>query len=255
MAQEFDGPVTINGELTVKGPNNQTFTVKDALHANPAFVVDFVNAQFDNIKAFGEIHATASMSCDSLTCNKIVANRADHIVTLEGGFATTVDLVVRGSAAVNHDLEVGGNVHVKGDISLINGDCAEDFTIASGFSIDAGTVVVLGPDGSLSPSEVPYDKRVVGVISGAGDYKPAIVLDRKPSPENRQPVALIGKAFCDVDASYGAIEIGDLLTTSPTPGHAMKAADPVQAFGAVLGKALRPLSEGRGLIPVLVTLQ
>jgi hypothetical protein len=66
---------------------------------------------------------------------------------------------------------------------------------------------------------------------------------------------LIGKVYCKVDAGYGAIEIGDLLTTSPTPGSAMKANDPLKAFGAVLGKALRPLTEGQGLIPVLVALQ
>jgi hypothetical protein len=35
----------------------------------------------------------------------------------------------------------------------------------------------------------------------------------------------------------------------------MRASDPLQAFGAVIGKALRPLAEGRGLIPILVALQ
>ena len=51
------------------------------------------------------------------------------------------------------------------------------------------------------------------------------------------------------------VALGDLLTTSDTAGHAMKAVDPRRAFGAILGKALQPLSEGRGLIPVLVALQ
>jgi hypothetical protein len=58
-----------------------------------------------------------------------------------------------------------------------------------------------------------------------------------------------------VDAQFGAIAIGDLLTTSPTPGHAMVITDQAQAFGAVIGKALRPLSGGRGLIPILISLQ
>jgi hypothetical protein len=48
---------------------------------------------------------------------------------------------------------------------------------------------------------------------------------------------------------------GDLLTASPTAGHAMKAADPAQSFGTVIGKALRAIPCGRGLIPILVTLQ
>jgi hypothetical protein len=51
------------------------------------------------------------------------------------------------------------------------------------------------------------------------------------------------------------VEVGDLLTTSATPGHAMKAADPARAFGAVLGKALGSMREGRALVPILVTLQ
>jgi hypothetical protein len=61
--------------------------------------------------------------------------------------------------------------------------------------------------------------------------------------------------FCKVDAEFGAIVPGDLLTTSPTPGHAMKATDPLRAFGALFGKALQRLSSGRGLLPILVTLQ
>jgi hypothetical protein len=96
---------------------------------------------------------------------------------------------------------------------------------------------------------------VAGVISGAGNCKPAIVMDKQPSQDNRSPVALLGKAFCKVDARYGSIEVGDLLTTSDTPGHAMKATDSLKAFGSVVGKALRPLHEGQGLIPILIALQ
>jgi hypothetical protein len=57
------------------------------------------------------------------------------------------------------------------------------------------------------------------------------------------------------DAQFGAIATGDLLTTSTTPGHAMKAGDAQQAFGAVIGKAMRPLTHGQGLIPILIALQ
>ena len=64
-----------------------------------------------------------------------------------------------------------------------------------------------------------------------------------------------GRTYCRVDASYNAIDVGDLLTTSPTPGHAMKANDPARAFGAVIGKALRPLRRESDLIPILVSLQ
>jgi hypothetical protein len=148
-----------------------------------------------------------------------------------------------------------GDVEVTGDIRLLNADCAEDFDIGVDLSVEPGTVMVLGEEGALFPSLHAYDKRVAGVISGAGDYKPGIVLDKQESGSNRQPVALLGKVFCKVDAQYGAIAVGDLLTTSRTPGHAMKADDPLKAFGSVIGKALRPLAAGQGLIPILIALQ
>ena len=65
----------------------------------------------------------------------------------------------------------------------------------------------------------------------------------------------MGKVYCKVDAQHSPIEVGDLLTTSATPGYAMKADDPFKAFGAVIGKALRPLEAGQGLIPILIALQ
>jgi hypothetical protein len=139
---------------------------------------------------------------------------------------------------------------------VILADCAEDFDIADA-SCDAtpGSVMVLDDTGAIRPSSKPYDKCAVGVVSGAGPFRPAIVLDRRESTANRKPIALIGKVCCKVDAQYGAIQVGDLLTTSPTPGHAMKADDPLKAFGAVIGKALCPLNEGLGLVPILIALQ
>jgi hypothetical protein len=155
-----------------------------------------------------------------------------------------------------------GNVHVTknltvdGDIVLTGAaDCAEDFDIANADLSEPGTVMVLGEEGALYPSQSTYDKRVVGVVSGAGDYRPAIILDKQDAMYNRKPIALMGKVFCKVDAQFGPIGVGDLLTTSPTVGHAMRACDPFKAFGAVIGKALRPLAEGQGLIPILIALQ
>ncbi len=147
-----------------------------------------------------------------------------------------------------------GDVEVTGDIRLLSGnDCAEDFDIAE--LVEPGTVMVLADEGVLRQCHQAYDKRVAGVISGAGSYKPGIILGKHEPSAKRQPVGLLGKVYCKVDAQSSPIEIGDLLTTSSTPGHAMKASDQVKAFGAVIGKALRPLKEGLGLIPILIALQ
>jgi hypothetical protein len=153
------------------------------------------------------------------------------------------------------NVHVTGNLGTDGDIFLQNADCAEDFDVVGADKVEPGTVMVLGEKGALLLSRQAYDKRVAGVISGAGDYKPGIVLDKRQSQANRQPIALMGKVFCKVDAQYGPIEVGDLLTTSPRAGHAMKTVDPLKAFGAVIGKALRPLKEGQALIPILIALQ
>jgi hypothetical protein len=170
-----------------------------------------------------------------------------HLQFFNGGTTGVWSLVMQ--------LTTQGNVEVTGDIRLLNADCAEDFNVSGGELVEPGTVMVLGDEDTLKASEHAYDKRVAGVISGAGDYRPGIVLDKQPSQGKRSPVSLLGKVFCKVDARYGSIEVGDLLTTSNTPGHAMKATDLSKVFGSVLGKALRPLREGQGLIPILIALQ
>ena len=148
-----------------------------------------------------------------------------------------------------------GNVDVTGDIRLVNADCAEDFDVSN--DTEPGTVMVLNDRGTLEPSCFPYDKKVAGIISGAGGFKPGIVLDKheQNSGRTRMSIALMGKVFCKVDATLSSIEVGDLLTTSSTIGHAMKACDPLNAFGAVIGKALQSFKSGKGTIPVLVSLQ
>lgn len=153
------------------------------------------------------------------------------------------------------DVTVTGNITAEGELFLASADCAEDFDLAQAEEIEPGTVVVIDAHGALRQSRQAYDRRVAGVVSGAGDFRPGIVLDKQSSRANRAPVALVGKVFCKVDAGHGPIEVGDLLTTSATPGHAMKASDPASAFGAVIGKALRPLATGRGLVPILIALQ
>jgi hypothetical protein len=155
----------------------------------------------------------------------------------------------------NGNVEFTGSLNVGGDITMPASDFAEDFQVAAGDAVEPGTVMALDENGVLRPSNKSYDRKVAGVISGAGDFRPGLILDRQSSSEGRLPLALVGKVCCKVDAAYGPIEVGDLLTTSPTRGHAMKASDPAQAFGAVIGKALRPLESGCGLIPILVALQ
>jgi hypothetical protein len=152
------------------------------------------------------------------------------------------------------DVFVSRDIKVKGDVQLTGADVAEDFGVIGDLAAEPGCVVVLAGDDQIRVSDQPYDRRVAGVVSGAGSYRPALVLDRREDA-TRRPLALTGKVWCKVDADCGPVQIGDMLTTSPTAGHAMCASDPTRAFGAVIGKALGTLQCGRGLLPVLVALQ
>jgi hypothetical protein len=167
-----------------------------------------------------------------------------------GGFGNKGRITVRqadGSEAVRID---GGT----GDVVLANADCAEEFDLV-GDDVAPGTVMVITDDGSLTASEKPYDTRVAGVVSGAGSFRPAVVMDRRDTGNPRVPVALVGKVFCFAYATSDPIRVGDLLTTGDRRGHAQRIVDGERAFGAVLGKALAPLPSGSGLIPILVALQ
>jgi hypothetical protein len=145
-------------------------------------------------------------------------------------------------------------------------DFAENFNVnvettsseAMSPKVEAGMVVSIDPasPGKLTLSARAYDRRVAGIISGAGGVKPGMMMSQEGTlADGKHPVALSGRVYCWVDASQGAIEVGDLLTTSNTPGHAMKASDTAKAQGAIIGKAMTSLKEGKGLVLVLVTLQ
>jgi hypothetical protein len=141
-----------------------------------------------------------------------------------------------------------------GDIVLANADGAEEFEVAAEPGVEPGAVLVVGGDSTLRLTDRPYDRCVAGIVSGAGDLRPGIVLGRVPGG-HKLPVALFGRVHCKVDATYAPIRPGDLLTTSATPGHAMRAEPGDRAVGSVLGKAMRGWSDGPGMVPVLVALQ
>jgi hypothetical protein len=176
-----------------------------------------------------------------------------------GTIGTAGNLFVKNDVGDNsiHLSGKTGNINLKGDIRFSSNvaDCAEEFDLVDTEVPEPGSVMVFDGIGKLQKSTKAYDTRAAGVVSGAGSLKPGLVLGSDEDGHNRVPIAVIGKVFCWVDASYAPIGVGDLLTTSKTPGHAMKAVDLSRAFGAVIGKALSSCSSGCNLIPILVTLQ
>jgi hypothetical protein len=159
-------------------------------------------------------------------------------------------------------IRTDGNVNVNGTtttkvLTITGGaDVAEPFHIGGG-EIPKGSVVVIDEEhpGALLESSRAYDTRVAGIVSGANGVNPGIALHQQGLLEGGQHVALSGRVYVRADATQGAIKPGDLLTTSPNRGHAMRVNDHGRAQGAVLGKAMTPLAEGTGYVLVLVTLQ
>lgn len=154
-----------------------------------------------------------------------------------------------------------GNVTVDGNMSVASltirggADLAEPFPMKE--EMEKGSVVVIDEEhaGRLKLSTRAYDTQVAGIVSGANGVNAGIALHQEGVLDQGQNVALTGRVYVKADASYGAIKPGDLLTTSDTAGHAMRVGDGSRAQGAILGKAMTPLSDGTGLVLVLVTLQ
>jgi hypothetical protein len=155
----------------------------------------------------------------------------------------------------------GGNGRVTTDVLEITGgaDLSERFDITvQEKPIEPGIVVSIDPrnPGKLLVSDAPYQRTVAGIVSGAGGVQPGMLMGQSGTAvDGAHPVALTGRVWAWCDAANGAIQPGDLLTTSATPGHAMKVRDFKRAQGDVLGKAMSSLAEGQGLVLVLVSLQ
>ena len=168
-----------------------------------------------------------------------------------------------GKSAIRCDGALNVNGHASVHVLQITGgsDVAEPYAVnaAGGVSARPGLVVSIDPDhtGQMTVSRRAYDHAVAGILSGAGGVQAGLTLRQSGTvADGALPVACTGRVWCWCDAGAGgAISPGDLLTTSDTPGHAMKAGGGSELRGAILGKAMSSLKSGKGLVLVLVTLE
>lgn len=174
-----------------------------------------------------------------------------------GVAVSTAGNVGIGTTTPTAKLEVIGRTKT-GSLEITAGsDLAEPFDTESNDVIEPGSVMIIDAanPGKLKLSERPYDTRVAGIVSGAGGINPGITLQQDGVLEGKSLVAIAGRVYCKADAQGGPIAPGDLLTTSNIPGHAMRATERDRSHGAIIGKAMTGLSEGTGLVLVLVNLQ
>ena len=155
-----------------------------------------------------------------------------------------------------------GNAYFSSNVTVatltIRGgaDLAEPFAMSEE-KITQGSVVVIDDEhpGQLKLSTHAYDTRVAGIVSGANGIRPGISISQEGVNDGGRNVALSGRVYALADATTSPIKPGDLLTTSAAPGCVMKVTDAAKAQGAIVGKAMTGLKEGKGLVLILVTLQ
>lgn len=178
----------------------------------------------------------------------------------EEGTGDGAQLVLKkydGTVSIILDASQGADGRITTETLEITGgsDLVEGFD--SDEACTPGSVVVMDPNrpGALTLARTPYDARVAGVVSGAGAVRPGLRLGQRDVLDGDTLVALTGRVYVRCTDENGPVRPGDLLTSSSTPGHAMRATDPLRAFGAVIGKAMGALEGESGLVLVLVGLQ
>jgi hypothetical protein len=217
--------------------------------------VEGVSPGGQNTAAGGAV-VGVSADCSS-TCINTPGN-AGIFVTASGGNILVGAVALTGGWSRVFRVDSTGKGFFDGGTQTGGADFAESVAVAKEFTRqdEPGDLLIVDTSGNrqLKLSREPYSTLVAGIYS----TKPGVLatphrMDETPS--NEIPLAIVGIVPCKVSAENGPIQPGDLLVSSSTPGHAMKGTDRSRMLGAVVGKALEPLRDGKGTIQVLVTLQ
>ena len=174
----------------------------------------------------------------TVTTNTFTVTNGNNVVA--GTYETSGVLVNPGTSAITFNLcasATGAITHLRiremvADVIDTGADLAEIYT-TSDSSLEIGDVVSLDSDlkTGVKKSQKAYDGGVLGVISS----KPGVLIgDVDVEGVKALPVALSGRVPVKVNSENGPIKAGDPLTSSSTPGVAMKATK----AGAIIGTAM-----------------
>jgi len=166
-----------------------------------------------------------------------------------GDLTGTNRIVLDGTGKITTDI-----IEIKG-----GSDFAEYFEVNDKKDlILPGMVVCIDEEneGELVLSQNKYDRKVIGVISGANGIDAGMVMGQNGTVAfGDYPVSLIGRVYVKCNLENGEIKPGDFLTTSSAPGEAMRVDSHDKAAGAILGKALSRIDAQSGYVLVFVNLQ
>ncbi len=147
--------------------------------------------------------------------------------------------VLNGAICVDNDGDCSSLVagEIRADaFPTTGGDVAEMYH--SEETLEPGDVVAVVGNDRIGKSVAPYATTLLGVVS----TEPGVILrsgemfndetqTRKP---NTYAVGLVGRVPVKISLENGPIEVGDHLTSSSTPGVAMKATTPGRSIGVAL---------------------
>tara|TARA_Y100000310_G_scaffold182007_1_gene182018 strand:+ start:179 stop:2407 length:2229 start_codon:yes stop_codon:yes gene_type:complete len=307
VAASYSGTgVSISAYNDAKGANNVlelrgspvVFTVGDIgiKNTDPQTELDIGGGSSEdliNLRAGSGVNHTIGVDTGGILIRDRVGGTTQHyLASTSGGstfFAQHGGKVGIGNTSPQHTLSVQGDLYVDGDCVEKDGACAdiaEPINANKDEPLESGDVLVIDISSDqwhITKSTKPYDTKIAGIYTS----NPALYMgtnvqigvqhnftSKAPLEHNgKVPLALAGQVPVKVTLENGIINKGDLLTTSSTPGHAMKFtlldprnANTLQEQGeilweneqrrnSILGKSLEPCKENVCKITALVTLQ
>jgi len=172
------------------------------------------NLQLWTSQGAGGVHWDNNVNAGFLLYQDGTSNDQGKVLWLEGFGAGNIFAVSNrikmgiGTSNPQSEFDVNGTTTTK--VLAITGgmDLAEPFEISESQPILKGAVVIIDEEnpGRLKLSHRAYDKRVAGVVSGAGGINPGLTLTQEGVLEGGQNIALSGRAYALATAANGPIK-------------------------------------------------
>jgi len=260
---------TVTGTWTVNASSSFTATSVQGQANSATIAATAANTastivQRDSSGNFTANSITASLNGNALTASTI-ASQANS-ATIAASSTNTASTIVQRNSSNNTELNalyakslIAGTIasnsgattgQIQGTWTLTGSgsqlqatysDLAEWYT--SDEEYEPGTVLVFGGVAETTTTAQINDTRCAGVVT----TDPAYTMNHD-LVGTKVCIALVGRVPCKV---VGRVKKGDMLTTSATPGYAVRASAPT--LGAVIGKALEDKDSGEaGVIEIAV---
>jgi hypothetical protein len=248
----------ITGQWTVAGDGHSSLIASGAVNATNATNATNLTGAVANSVPYQTGTATAytSAATDNTYLHYTTASgftwSTPSITTVSAGGTVTTTSVSTSQIIANGTINGSGYYTgtISGVWSLTGTGSSLQATysdLAEWYSADAeytpGTVLVFGGDAEVTTTTTMNDTRCAGVVT----TDPAYIMNSELTG-TRACLALAGRVPCKV---VGRVKKGDILTTSATPGYAVRASTPT--LGAIVGKALEDKDYGEaGVIEIAV---